>query len=51
LIWSGAGPVPSGPSRSRTWTRLEARAKRRTIIAVAAARELAGFAWAICQIE
>lgn len=35
----------------RTWTRLEARAKRRTIIAVAAARELAGFAWAICQIE
>ena len=35
----------------RTWTRLEARAKRRTIIAVAAARELTGFAWAICQIE
>jgi transposase len=35
----------------RTWTRLEARAKRRTIIAVAAARELAGFCWAICQIE
>lgn len=35
----------------RTWTRLETRAKRRTIIAVAAARELAGFAWAICQIE
>jgi transposase len=34
-----------------TWTRLEARAKRRTIIAVAAARELAGFAWAITQIE
>ena len=33
----------------RTWTRLEARAKRRTIIAVAAARELAGFAWAITQ--
>ncbi|MCA1701326.1 MAG: IS110 family transposase, partial [Actinobacteria bacterium] len=31
----------------RTWTRLEARAKRRTIIAVAAARELAGFCWAI----
>ena len=27
----------------RTWTRLEARGKRRTIIAVAAARELAGF--------
>jgi transposase len=35
----------------RTWTRLEARAKRCTIIAVAAARELAGFPWAICQIE
>ena len=35
----------------RTWTRLDQRAKRRTIIAVAAARELAGFAWAICQIE
>ena len=35
----------------RTWTRLEQRAKRRTIIAVAAARELAGFCWAICRIE
>ena len=35
----------------RTCTRLEARAKRRTIIAVAAARELAGFCWAITQIE
>ena len=35
----------------RTWTRLEQRAKRRTIIAVAAARELAGFVWAITQIE
>jgi len=35
----------------RTWTRLEARSKRRTIIAVAAARELAGFAWAVTQIE
>jgi transposase len=31
----------------RTWTRLEQRAKRRTIIAVAAARELAGFCRAI----
>jgi transposase len=31
----------------RTWMRLEQRAKRRTIIAVAAARELAGFCWAI----
>ncbi len=35
----------------RTWTRLEARAKRRTIIAVAAARELSGFCWAVTQIE
>jgi transposase len=35
----------------RTWTRLEQRAKRRTIIAAAAARELVGFAWAITQIE
>jgi transposase len=35
----------------RTWTKLEARAKRRTLIAVAAARELSGFCWAICQIE
>src|ERR1700752_1743746 len=35
----------------RTWTRLEGRAKRRTLIAVAAARELAGFCWAITQIE
>jgi transposase len=35
----------------RTWTRLEARAKRRTLIAVAAARELAGFCWSITQIE
>jgi transposase len=35
----------------RTWARLEQRGKRRTIIAVAAARELAGFVWAITQIE
>jgi transposase len=35
----------------RVWTRLEHRGKRRTIIAVAAARELAGFCWAICQLE
>ncbi|MGI8730473.1 MAG: IS110 family transposase [Solirubrobacteraceae bacterium] len=35
----------------RTWARLEARAKRRTIVAVAAARELTGFCWAITQIE
>lgn len=33
------------------WTRLEQRNKRRTLIAAAAARELAGFCWAICQIE
>jgi hypothetical protein len=35
----------------RTWARLEARNKRRTIIAAAAARELVGFCWAIAQIE
>jgi transposase len=35
----------------RTWNRLERRGKRRTIIAVAAARELAGFCWAITRIE
>jgi transposase len=35
----------------RTWTRLQTRAKRRTIIAVAAARELAGFCWAITRIQ
>jgi transposase len=35
----------------RTWTRLEQRAKRRTLIAVAVARELAGFCWAIARIE
>ena len=35
----------------RTWARLEARNKRRTIVAVAAARELLGFCWALAQIE
>jgi transposase len=35
----------------RTWTRLQTRNKRRTLIAVAAARELTGFCWAITQIE
>jgi transposase len=35
----------------RTWHRLEQRGKRRTIIAVAAARELAGFCWAIARAE
>jgi transposase len=33
------------------WKRMEDRNKRRTLIAVAAARELAGFCWAITQIE
>jgi hypothetical protein len=40
---------PAAPAH--TWTRLEQRAKRRTIIAVAAARELAGFCWAITRVE
>ena len=31
----------------RVWSRMEERGKRRTIIAVAAARELAGFCWAV----
>jgi len=31
----------------RVWSRMEQRGKRRTIIAVAAARELAGFCWAV----
>lgn len=35
----------------RTWTRLEQRTKRRTIIAVAVARELTGFCWAVTRIE
>lgn len=35
----------------RTWARLERRAKRRTIIAVATARELIGFCWAITRTE
>jgi transposase len=59
LIERQAGQPPAAVAVSwkaqlrlhRTWTRLEARAKRRTVIAVAAARELAGFCWAICQIE
>jgi transposase len=45
VSWSGQRRL------HRTWTRLEARAKRRTLIAAAAARELAGFCWAITQIE
>jgi transposase len=35
----------------RTWTRMRARNKRPTVITVAVARELAGFAWAIALIE
>ncbi|HTU31617.1 MAG TPA: IS110 family transposase [Solirubrobacteraceae bacterium] len=35
----------------RVWTRMEARHKRRALIAAAAARELAGFCWAITLIE
>ena len=35
----------------RTWRRLERRGKRRTLIAVAVARELAGFCWAIAGTE
>jgi hypothetical protein len=41
IAWSAQRRLP------RTWTRLEARANRRHL----AARELAGFAWAITQIE
>lgn len=33
------------------WSRMEARGKRRTVIAVAAARELAGFCWAIATAD
>jgi len=33
------------------WSRMEARGKRRTIIAVAAARELAGFCWAVATAD
>jgi transposase len=35
----------------RLWARMERRGKRRTLIAVAAARELAGFAWAIAMVD
>lgn len=36
----------------RTWRRLdERRGKRRTVVAVAAARELAGFCWAIANVD
>ena len=35
----------------RVWQRLEQRRKRRSLIAVAVARELAGFAWAIARTD
>ena len=35
----------------RTWSRMERRGKRRTLIAVAVARELAGFCWSIARVE
>ena len=35
----------------RVWARMEQRNKRRTLIAIAAARQLAGFCWAVTQIE
>jgi transposase len=35
----------------RTWERLRARGKRPTVVAVAVARELAGFCWAITTME
>jgi transposase len=35
----------------RVWQRMQRRGKRRTLIAVAAARELSGFCWSITQIE
>jgi transposase len=35
----------------RVWLRLQRRGKRRTLIAVATARELSGFCWSIAQVE
>jgi transposase len=35
----------------RTWWRLERRGKRRTVVAVAVARELAGFCWAVATLD
>jgi transposase len=35
----------------RTWRQMERRGKRRTIIAVAVARELAGFCWAVARVR
>jgi hypothetical protein len=36
---------------NRLWARMERRGKRRSLIAVAAARELAGFCWAIARVS
>jgi transposase len=36
---------------NRTWTRLRAKGKRATVVAVATARELSGFCWAITTME
>jgi transposase len=36
---------------NRTWTRLRAKGKRPAVIAVAVARELTGFCWAIATLE
>jgi transposase len=35
----------------RTWSRMQRRDKRRTLVAVAVARELAGFCWSIARVE
>jgi transposase len=35
----------------RVWSRMQRRGKRSTLIAVAVARELAGFCWSITQVE
>jgi transposase len=35
----------------RSWQRLERRGKRRTLIAIAVARELAGFCWSIARVS
>jgi hypothetical protein len=37
--------------RLHAWNRMEQRSKRRTVIAVAAARELAGFCWAVATAD
>lgn len=35
----------------RVWSRMQQRGKRRTLIAVAVARELAGFCWSVARVE